>query len=173
MYAGLCLLGVAVPLAEKTNLKVGRLALSLILGIVFSAATIVGMEHRTISSTVPQLSEVPGIDVENARAFGAAGVSSVSELARRDPAELAHQTGMDEHTMHAAVQWAQLADLRGLGTRHAGALLDLGIETVCDLSSEDPDALFSRLDRGRRSVRPTAAEVRVWIWAAQGACTDS
>jgi hypothetical protein len=170
MYAGLCLLGVAAPLAGTAILKHGRVAFGLLLAVVFSAATIAGMEQRTISSTVPKLAELPGVTTDDVRSLQTAGVLTAFDLALADPTVVANQAGLPRRTAAAIAQSARIATLRGIGNRHAATLLDLGIESVCELAGQDPDSLFERIRRTRAGVRPNGAEVRVWVRAAQRNC---
>lgn len=170
MYAGLCLLGVAAPVTGVVSLRVGRVALGMLLGIVFSAATIVGMERRTISSTAPLLFELPGITTVDVRSLQATGVFTTFDLARADPQKLAVNAGLTSGAATAGVQTARLATLTGIGNVHAQTLLDLGVETVCRLSEQDPDVLLSGMRREAHGARPNRAEVRVWIRAATRYC---
>jgi hypothetical protein len=65
---------------------------------------------------------------------------------------------------------AELAALRGMGVAHARTLGALGITQVCELVDRDPQALADTLRRRRPGQRPTAAEVRVWVRAAERVC---
>jgi hypothetical protein len=172
MYAVLCLLGVAAPLTGTAILNARRVLVGLLLGGAFSAATIHGMERRSISSTVPQLSELPHIELGQIQAILSVGISSTYDLARANPSILAADAGLETNASTTLVQSAQLATLRGIGNRHAGKLIDLGIVGVCELARRDPDLLFSRLENVGNGSRPNTAEVRVWIRAAQRACND-
>jgi hypothetical protein len=74
-----------------------------------------------------------------------------------------------------SVETAALARLKGIGITHAATLGDLGIAGVCALSRRDPEELFRQIENtvprgaGRR-LRPTYAEVRVWVGAARREC---
>jgi hypothetical protein len=171
MYAALCVLGVAAWPTGTTTIRHGRVAFGLVLATVFSAATIVGMERRTISSTVPQLSELAGLTAERVAALKVAGISTSYGLARTDPTTLSVDVGLVTESTTTLVQSAQLATLRGIGARHARRLVDLGIVSVCDLARRDPNSLFSQLEKTREGFRPNAAEVRVWVRAARRTCT--
>jgi hypothetical protein len=170
MYAGLCLLGVAAPVAGIAKLKSRRVAFAALLGVGFSVATLFGMEQRTISSTVPELSEQPGLSPEDAQALKLAGALTPFALAQATPSELVADAVLTSSVALASVQAAQLATLRGIGQRHAKTLYDVGIETVCELSRADPDVLLTAIRHERRGTRPNRAEVRVWIRAAESNC---
>jgi hypothetical protein len=170
MYAGLCLLGVAAPLEGTAVLKRGRMMLGMLLALALSAATLVGMERLTISSTVPRLSDLPGVNPSNQLAFKNANINSTFDLATADPNELTVEETMPIHEATALVQTAQLATTRGIGSRHVARLVELGIENVCELSRQDPGTLFSRIVRAKSAARPNEAEVRVWVRAARRTC---
>jgi hypothetical protein len=173
VYSALCLLGMAVPLTGSAILNHRRSVAGLLLAAVFSVATIAGMERFTISSTVPQISELPGIETGHSNAIENSGISTAYELAEVNQINLASSTGLDSVVIAALVQTAQLATLRGIGNRHAGKLIDLGIVSVCELSQREPGMLYSQLRRIENSVRPNAAEVRVWVRSARNACTTN
>lgn len=170
MYAGLCVLGVAAPLTGAAVLKPGRVGTALLLAVGLSAATLVGMERRTISSTVPTLSEQPRLSADDVLALRQRGISTPFALAHANLAELAEQLGPMALAVATDVETARMTTLRGIGNRHASTLLEAGIETVCELSVQDPDSLLDRIRQTRPDVRPNGPEVRVWIRAARRKC---
>jgi len=172
MYAVLCLLGVAAPIGGGTTPNRGRVTVGLLLGVAFSVATIVGMEHQTISSTVPKLSELPGVTAEQVKTIQDAGISSAFDLAGAEVSYLGSDAGLAVDVANTLVQTSQLATLRGIGNRHAQKLIDLGIVSVCGLARRDPGQLFTQLEQMNTGTRPNAAEVRVWIRAARRACSS-
>jgi hypothetical protein len=171
MYAGLCLLGVAAPLNGTALLKRGRVILGMLLAVALSAATLVGMERFTISSTVPQLSDLPGVTAGQMFSVESAGIRTANDLAEANPISVAAHARLETGDATRIVQIAELATLRGIGNQNAGKLINLGIESVCELSRRDPAQLFSQLEQMNDGCRPNAAEVRVWIRAACRACT--
>jgi len=170
MYAALCVLGVAVPVASTAAIRRGRTGVAVVLAVAFSIATIAGMERYTISSTVPMLSEQPGLSSDDVHALNLAGIFTPFELARADINELAGNMGPAALTASFDVETAQLTTLRGIGNSHARTLIDLGIETVCELSTQDPESLFARFMREKPGARPNEPEVQIWIHAARRKC---
>ncbi len=85
------------------------------------------------------------------------------------PDYVAARTPLAHDEAAAVVEAARLATLRGLGAGHAATLRSLGILTVCDLARADPGVVY-RHATADGSVRPTAAEARVWRAAARRAC---
>src|SRR5206468_7705159 len=62
---------------------------------------------------------------------------------------------------------ARLVTLRGIGTAHAAVLIGGGVESVEALAGSDPDSVWKMVRGGEGGARPTPAEVRVWVCAAQ------
>jgi len=130
----------------------------------FAVLVLVGMDHWTVSSTTPRLADLPGIGAGLQARLRSAGWTDVFRLARAPAAEVAYRANVTPEEGQAVHQAARLSTLRGIGTRHAAALIAGGIGTVEALAQADPDSVW-RI--ARRGARPTLAEVRVWIRAAQ------
>ena len=127
--------------------------------VVLSVATLLGMERWTISSTVPVL-----------RFPAEPTLTSPWTVARMDPAALAARIGVSTDSARRVRDQAQLIVLRGIGTMHADRLIEAHVTSVCRLASQDPVALWRALREAHPTPRPTQAEVRVWVGAAQRAC---
>jgi len=169
MYHLLCGLGVAHPLGAGTGLSIRRTVTAGLAAVLLSWGILAGMEQRTISSTAPRLSDVPGIGESTSARLRAAGIGTVFELAATEQATL-NAAGLTDPEAATAVSRARLVQLRGIGTKHARTLLSLGIGRVCDLAARDPELLTAQIGRRTDAVRPTAAEVRIWIRAARRRC---
>jgi hypothetical protein len=139
---------------------------AVLVAAAFSALTLLGMERWTISSTTPQLRDLPSITSAEAGALRAAGVSTPFALADAAPAALAERTGIPRERLDTLHGVAALATLRGIGTAHTGRLMELGIDDPCGLARADADALWRALGAGE-NTRPTVAEVRVWVRAGR------
>jgi len=168
MYAALCAAGVALPPAGPDTVRPRRAFAAGLGAVAFAGAVLWGMERFTISSTVPRLADLPGVTTTEPAALHAAGVTTVRRLAAQDPHRLASRVPLDSGRARAAVETARLTVLRGLGAANARALQELGIRGPCGLAGRNADALAATLRSGRR--RPTPAEVRVWIGAAEREC---
>jgi len=93
-----------------------------------------------------------------------AGWESVFRVAGSPVAELAYRANLSPKDARAAHEAARLVTLRGIGTAHAAALIGGGVESVEALAGSDPDSVWMIV---RGGARPTPAEVRVWVRAAQ------
>jgi predicted flap endonuclease-1-like 5' DNA nuclease len=125
-----------------------------------------GIDRWTVSSTAPELGDLPGVTNAVLARLEAAGWDDVFRVARSPAAELAYRANLTPADARAAHEAARLVVLRGIGTAHAAALIGGGIGTVEELAAADPDVVW-RIARG--PARPTRAEVRVWVRGAQRA----
>jgi hypothetical protein len=149
-----------------------------LVAVGFATLVLLGMERWTISSITPHLGNMPGVSAVTVSALDAAGVSSPFVLARSDVDSLA-RTGAPREAVWRAVETARLVTLRGIGALHATRLAMLDVRTVCQLARQHPGTLWRTYHHAPRArnarlpgrVRPTPAEVRVWIGAARRACT--
>jgi hypothetical protein len=172
LYHALCALRIAVPMAGTSTCSRTRTAAAALVAAVFAVTILLGMEERTISSTVPRLQDVPGITAPEIDQLEAADVRSVFLLADSDPQQLQATGRLSAQAARELVDKARLATLRGIGTRHAAALMELGIRNVCELAQQDPDILSWEIEHRAPAPRPTPPEIRVWIRAAGRACSD-
>ncbi|MEE9254149.1 MAG: DUF4332 domain-containing protein, partial [Pseudomonadales bacterium] len=169
----LCAVEVAIPSDGAWRRRPLRVAGAVSTAIVFSLVTLVAMDRRTVSSTVPSLDELRATNEPVVATLKEANVLTPFRLSRRDPAVLARQTGLPDSTASLLVQSAKLATLRGIGTTHLVALNHAGIRSVCNLSTANASALWRAIHSApNKSFRPTESEVRVWIRAAERACKD-
>jgi len=132
--------------------------------LLFAVLVLVGMDRLTVSSSTPLLADLPGVTNEVGSRLQRAGYTDLFRLARAPVAELAYRAGISPDEARAAHEAARLSTLRGIGMRHAGALIASGIGTVEALAQADPERV-ARIAHG--SARPTLAEVRVWVRAAE------
>ena len=174
LYHLLCAWRVAVPPAGATTLRPTRVATAALGAVAFSVATLATMEHRTISSTVPTLADLPGVQPSWLDALRELGIGSPFQLARRNATDIL-ETGLAESTAAALVQTARLATLRGIGAAQVRTLHQAGIRSVCGLAAGDANRIWHAARSGvsQPSFRPTRAEIRVWIRAANRACDES
>ncbi len=183
LYHLLATHGLAVPADERGDERSGghgpwgRLAAVAACAAAFSAATLLGMERWTISSTDPRLVDLPQATRAEIAAFQELGMETPFAIAAADTARLANALPDAPERVDSIVQTARLVTLRGIGTAYSLELRDRGVSSVCDLSRADPARLWRGLHpddtvypTSRPPTRPTAAEVRVWVRAAQRAC---
>ena len=132
--------------------------------IVFALLVLEGIDRWTVSSTAPRLAELPGVTPALVQRLERAGWDDVFRVARAPVAELAYRANLSPADARAVHEAARLVALRGIGSAHAAALIAGGIGSVGALAAADPDTVWRRV---RAGPRPTPAEVRVWVRAAQ------
>ncbi|HVH68224.1 MAG TPA: DUF4332 domain-containing protein [Gemmatimonadales bacterium] len=153
-------------LAPRTNRQ------TVFASALFALLVLAGIDHWTLSSTSPRLAELPGVTNAVLYRLRDADWTDVFRIARAPVAELAYRANVSPADARAAHEAARLSTLRGIGTQHAAALIGGGINTVEELAATAPDSVWrivgggGKGTAGRRS-RPTPAEVRVWVGAAQ------
>ncbi|HEU5261356.1 MAG TPA: DUF4332 domain-containing protein [Gemmatimonadales bacterium] len=147
-------------LAPRTRLQ------TVLPAAAFAVLVLLGMDHWTVSSTTPRLADLPGVGAAVRARVRDAGWTDVFRLARAPTAEVAYRANLTPEEARVVHEAARLSTLRGIGTRHAAVLMAGGIGTAHALAHADPDSVW-RI--AHRSARPTRAEVRVWIRAAQQA----
>jgi hypothetical protein len=134
--------------------------------VAFAVLVLVGMDHWTVSSTTPRVAELPMVTGEVRGRLERAGLTDAFRLARLSSDEIGRRARLDPDDAASVREAARLSTLRGIGTRHAAALVAGGIRTVADLAAASPEAVWST---ARRGPRPTLPEVRVWVRAARRA----
>jgi len=145
---------------------------TLLASAAFVLLVLTGIDHWTVSSTTPALRDLPGVTNAVISRLRAAGWEDVLRVARSPVAELAYRANLSPKDAHAAHEAARLVTLRGIGTAHAAALIGGGFGSIEELARSDPDSVWRTVrgagSGGRASgARPTLAEVRVWVRAAQ------
>jgi hypothetical protein len=138
---------------------------TLLASAAFVLLVLTGIDHWTVSSTTPALRDMPGVTNAVISRLRAAGWDNVFRVARSPVAELAYRANLSPEDARAAHEAARLVTLRGIGTAHAAALIGGGFGSVEDLARSDPDSVWRTVHGG--GARPTLAEVRVWVRAAQ------
>jgi hypothetical protein len=137
---------------------------TLLASAAFVLLVLIGIDHWTVSSTTPALRDLPGVTNGVISRLRAAGWESVFRVAGSPVAELAYRANLSPKDARAAHEAARLVTLRGIGTAHAAVLIGGGVGSVEALAGSDPDSVWMIV---RGGARPTPAEVRVWVRAAQ------
>ena len=160
--------GISTPEVPRSGpIRIGRKMATAAAGVLFAVLVLSGMDRYTISSTTPSLVEVPGVPASAAFRLLEAGESPF-RLAGMPASAVAREAGASVDEAQRWIEAARLVTLRGIGTANARRLVDLGVASVAALAIQDPDTLAARLAAkpGDARLRPTPAEVRIWVKAA-------
>lgn len=152
----------------------GRRRIAALLAVAFCAAVELGVERQTVRSRRPLLTELEALDSAAVLRLRGAGVPTpewLSRVAAKEGVEvLSRGAGLPAPTLARAVAQADLAIHKGMGAQRAALLEAAGVGSVARLAGQEPEALSKRLaalGRERGQDPPLAAEVRVWVRAAQ------
>ena len=87
---------------------------------------------------------------------------------KKERQELALRLLIPKEELIRWVEYAKLAQLKGLGIENLRLLEELGIHSVTVLAGEDPDGLYEKMLQFRQ-VKPNLkkAKIRIWIREAQ------
>ena len=140
--------------APKGRPRTGRLFGAMLL---FSGLTHVLTLDPAVQARRPLLEELDGLGPEVIADLVAAGVSTPELLVIHVEAGT---TGLD-----SAYQQANLSLHKGMGSRMAGALIGLGVDSVPALAAVDAEDLWRDLQDMERA--PSKAQVKVWVRAAR------
>jgi hypothetical protein len=168
LWQALILAGVAVPRFGPTVYATTRKrVLAGVAAVLFSVATLGGMELMTWDSVKPKLVDIAGasgIHLERA------GYDAFS-LAKASPAEIAAAAGAEAHEAATWIESARMATLRGMGTEYLRELQHLGITSIDALAAQDSRKLVSALEASMNQDL-VDARVRVWIRGARRALEE-
>src|SRR5256885_2216175 len=120
----------------------------------FALLVLAGIDRWTVSSTPPQLADLPGVTPGVRQRLRSAGWDAVFRVARTPVAELAYRANVSPGEARAARDAARLVTLRGIGSGYAATLMASGIGSVAALAAADPDTVWRRGGSGPRPTPP-------------------
>lgn len=165
LWQALILAGVAVPRFGETIYATTSKRIAAGVGaVIFSVATMAGMELMTWDSVKPRLADIagaPAIHLERA------GYDAFS-LAKASAPQVAEVAGAEEHEAATWIEYARMATLRGMGTEYLHELQRIGITSLNALAAQDPRTLIAALEASMNQDL-VDARVRVWIRGARRA----
>jgi hypothetical protein len=165
LWQALILAGVAVPRFGPTVYATTRKrALAAVAAILFSVATLAGMELMTWDSVKPRLADIAGA---SSAQLERAGYDAFS-LAKATPAEIASIANAAEDEAATWIEYARMATLRGMGTEYVRELQRIGITSLDALAAQDSRQLITALEASMNQDL-VDARVRVWIRGARRA----
>src|SRR5437763_16206330 len=88
---------------------------------VFVLLVLAGIDRWTVSSTAPQLVDLPGVTNAVDERLSGAGWDDVFRVAHTSVAELAYRANLSPREARAAREAARLVTLRGIGSTYAAA----------------------------------------------------
>ena len=148
-----------------------RYWIAVALAILFSVWTFRMVQKKTLKSRRPLMTELAGLEAQDRQRLRAVGICTPERLYRSartlEVPTLAEAAGVDAMRLERAFSHAELAIHKGMGCGAATLLQKAGIDRVAGLAGADAEALYGRIIELKFDARkPSPAEVRVWIRAA-------
>lgn len=114
-----------------------------------------------------QLAQLPGLEAEQLAQLQAAGIANCRQLLRATKRvdrllTLAKATDLPSETLRAVVHRAELSQIRGVGPMTLAHLFAVGVDSLAELASQEPESLQARLQR-RIARPPNLAVIEDWI----------
>jgi hypothetical protein len=162
------------PVATGAGAPRALAAIGVVAALAWNVAVYAAIDRWTVQSYSPELGWVDGVPTEVLRRLESMGVVRPLDVLKRTAtpgalADLAAQSNISEGDLQMVRTASRLIDLRGLGAQHYNTLRRLGIASVEDLASQDPERLHARWAAAVGPRAPTLPQVRFWIRAARTA----
>ncbi len=138
--------------------------------LAFNVLVYAGISRYTVISTAPTMADLAGVQDDLATCLDWRGLSRppsfLAALSRTGFEAVARLCRVNPSEIEQAAAAARIADLDGLGAANQRALWSLGVRSLADLARQDPTA-FVEIWQAAADRPPTAAQIRLWIRAAQ------
>jgi hypothetical protein len=141
--------------------------------ITFSVLIFRAIDLKTVDSYEPRLKDAYWIEPKYRDLLPKVGIGNLEDLVlktheKKEREELALRLLIPKEELIRWVEYAMLAQLKGLGIENLRLLEEVGIHSVTVLAGEDPDRLYEKMLQFRR-IKPNLkkAKIRIWIREAQ------
>jgi hypothetical protein len=141
--------------------------------ISFSVLIFRAIDLKTVDSYEPRLKDAYWIEPKYRDLLPKVGIGNLEDLVlktheKKEREELALRLLIPKEELIRWVEYAMLAQLKGLGIENLRLLEEVGIHSVTVLAGEDPDRLYEKMLQFRR-IKPNLrkAKIRIWIREAQ------
>jgi hypothetical protein len=131
------------------------------------------IDLKTVDSYEPRLKDAYWIEPKYRELLPKVGIGNLGDLIlktheKKEREELALRLLIPKIELIRWVEYAKLAQLKGLGIENLRLLEHLGVHSVTVLAGEDPDRLHDEMLQ-LRQIKPNLkkAKVRIWIREAQ------
>ncbi|MGQ9645582.1 MAG: DUF4332 domain-containing protein [Thermodesulfobacteriota bacterium] len=152
-----------------------RLTVILAAILIFSFSVLVfrAIDSKTVDSYEPRLKDAYWIEARYREMLPKIGITSLEDLVsktgeKKECEELALRLLIPKEDLIRWVEYAKLAQIKGLGVENLRILEQVGIHSVTVLTREDPDRLYEKM-RSFQPIKPNLrkAKIRIWIREAQ------
>src|SRR4030043_762553 len=141
--------------------------------ISFSVLIFRAIDLKTVDSYEPRLKYAYWIEPKYRDLLPKVGIGNLEDLVlktegKKEREELALRLLIPKEELIRWVEYAKLAQLKGLGIENLRLLEEVGIHSVTVLAGEDPDLLYEKMLQFRQ-IKPNLkkTKIRIWIREAQ------
>jgi hypothetical protein len=147
--------------------------LTIILMVSFYVLLFRSIDHKTVDSYYPRLKDAYWIDLTFRKELPKVGIATPDDLLsltkeKKEREELALRLFIPKEELTRWVDKTRLVQLKGIGVENLKLLEGVGVHSVSDLATENPEGLYKRMEQfyqGRPI--PHKAKVRIWVREAQ------
>jgi hypothetical protein len=127
------------------------------------------IDLRTVDSFKVRLQDAYWIDPQYRKELPRVGIATLDDLIlktrdKNEREELALRLLIPKETLIHWIEQAQLVQLKGLGVENLHLLEKVGVNSVSELASEDPEKLYKKM---KQSIKgrpiPRKAKIRIWV----------
>ncbi len=138
----------------------------------FSILLFKAIDSKTVDSFYPQIKDAYWIESKYQVELPKVGIFSLEDLTektrgRKEREELALRLSLPKEDLISWIEKAQLAQLKGIGVKNLRFLEAVGVHSISDLSSENPDELFKKLKKLFGPSAPRKAKLKIWVKEAK------
>ncbi len=147
--------------------------LTSILIISFSILIFKAIDLNTVDSYETRLKDAYWIDPKYQKELPRVGITTLDDLLsktrmKKERDELALRLLVPREELATWIEKTKLVQLKGMGVTHLRLLETIGIDTLSELASADPDQLHTKLrERYGGQPIPRKAKLKIWIREAQ------
>lgn len=139
----------------------------------FSVLIFRAIDLKTVDSYEPHLKDAYWIEPKYREMLPKVGIANFEEVVsktreKKECEELALRLLVPKEDLIRWVEYAKLAQIKGLGIDNLRLLEQVGVHSVTVLAGEDPDSLYEKMLHLQR-IKPNLrkAKIRIWIREAQ------
>jgi hypothetical protein len=129
------------------------------------------IDLKTVDSYEARLEDAYWIESRYREALPKVGIADLEDLVmktheKKETEELALRLLIPKEELIRWVEYAKLAQLKGLGIENLRLLEQVGVHSVTVLASEDPDLLYEKMLQFRQ-IKPNLKKAKIGIWVKE------
>ncbi len=147
--------------------------LTIILMASFYVLLFTSIDLKTVDSYYPRLKDAYWIDLPFQKELPKVGITTLDELLsmtreKKEREELALRLFIPKEELSRWVDKTRLVQIKGMGVENLKRLERVGVHSVSNLATEDPDGLYNRMEGFYQGETiPQKVKIRIWVHEAQ------